>query len=76
MFRFFRVRKEDRIIQALEENAEPFGCFLRDQFATWQSVQSLAIAGASDLLPFDIWKGVTRQKGEVWDMILEIQLGP
>ena len=71
-----RVGKEEGIVQALEEDAEPFGCLFGDQLATWEAVQGLAVAGASDLLALCIWKGAGSQRWKVGDVVLEIQLSP
>ena len=74
IFKIFRscVREEKRVVQALEENLEPLGCLLGDQFTAWKAVQGLAIAGASDLLSSVIWKGAVGQRWKVWDVTLEI----
>ena len=68
----FSIRKEQGVVQTLEENLEPPCCFLRDQPAAWETIQSLAIAGASNILSINIWKGAGGQRWEVWDLVLKV----
>ena len=72
----FSIRVEQGVVQTLEENLKPPCCFLGDQPAAWETIQGLAIAGASDLLSISIWEGASGQRWGVWDLVSEVQLSP
>jgi hypothetical protein len=68
----FSIRMEQGVVQTLEENLKPPCCFLGDQPAARETIQGLAVAGASNFLSIYIRKGAGGQRWEVWDLVLEV----